>query len=39
MKRAILAVYAGLTLATMVWAHGDEQHVMGTVTKDRCNLY
>jgi hypothetical protein len=33
MKRAILAVYAGLTLATMVWAHGDEQHVMGTVTK------
>jgi hypothetical protein len=33
MKRAILAVYAVLTLATMVWAHGDEQHVMGTVTK------
>lgn len=33
MKRAILAVWAVLILATMVWAHGDEQHVMGLVTK------
>src|SRR5258707_5773619 len=33
MKRAILAVCAALILAIMVWAHGDEQHVMGTVTK------
>ncbi len=33
MKRATLAVYAVLILGTMLWAHGDEQHVMGTVTK------
>jgi Cu/Ag efflux protein CusF len=33
MKRATFAVYTVLILRTMVWAHGDEQHVMGTVTK------
>jgi len=33
MKRTILAVHAVLILATLVWAHGGEQHVMGTVTK------
>jgi hypothetical protein len=33
MKRATLAVYTLLILATMLWAHGDEQHVMGTVTE------
>jgi Cu/Ag efflux protein CusF len=33
MKRATLAVYTVLILATMVWAHGDQQHVMGTVIK------
>lgn len=33
MKRSILGVYTVLILATMVWAHGDQQHVMGTVTK------
>jgi Cu/Ag efflux protein CusF len=33
MKRAILAVWALLILTTTVWAHGDEQHVTGLVTK------
>jgi len=33
MKRAILAIWKVLIVATMAWAHGDEQHVMGTVTK------
>jgi Domain of unknown function (DUF5666) len=33
MKRAILAIWTVLIVATMAWAHGDEQHVMGTVTK------
>jgi hypothetical protein len=33
MTRVILAVWTVLILATMLWAHGDEQHVMGTVLK------
>jgi hypothetical protein len=39
MKRATFAVYAVLILATMVWAHGDEQHVNGDGHQDRLNVY
>jgi hypothetical protein len=33
MKGTILAVWAVLVVITIAWAHGDEQHVVGTVTK------
>jgi hypothetical protein len=33
MKRALVAGWIVLILASMAWAHGDEQHVMGIVTK------
>ena len=33
MKGMILAVWAVLVVITIAWAHGDEQHLMGTVTK------
>ncbi|HMK22273.1 MAG TPA: DUF5666 domain-containing protein [Terriglobales bacterium] len=33
MKRSVIAASMVLALAALVWAHGDEQHVMGTVSK------
>ena len=33
MKRTVLAILAALTLAGHVFAHGDAEHVRGTVTK------
>lgn len=33
MKRSLIAVWMLLILAVSAWAHGDEQHVMGTVSK------
>jgi hypothetical protein len=33
MKRAVLAVSMVFVMAVSLWAHGDEQHVMGTVSK------
>jgi hypothetical protein len=33
MKRSMVGICTVLILATMVWAHGDQLHVMGTVTK------
>ena len=33
MKRPLVAVWMLLILAVSAWAHGDEQHVMGTVSK------
>lgn len=32
MKRSLVAVWILLILAVSAWAHGDEQHVMGTVS-------
>ena len=33
MKKAILAISTALLLATLAWAHDNQQHVMGTVSK------
>lgn len=33
MKRSLIAFWMVLALAVSAWAHGDEQHVMGTVSK------
>jgi len=33
MKRSLIALSLLLALAALAWAHGDEQHVMGTVSK------
>ena len=33
MKRLLIAFWLLLALAAVAWAHGDEQHVMGTVSK------
>jgi Cu/Ag efflux protein CusF len=33
MKRFAIAFWLLLVLASLAWAHGDEQHVMGAVTK------
>ena len=33
MKRLLTAISILLALAVSAWAHGDEQHVMGTVSK------
>jgi len=33
MKRSLVATWMVLILAVSAWAHGDEQHVMGTVSK------
>lgn len=33
MKRSLIAIWMLLVLAVSAWAHGDEQHVMGTVSK------
>ncbi len=33
MKRSFIAIWMLLILAVSAWAHGDEQHVMGTVLK------
>ncbi|HLV85866.1 MAG TPA: DUF5666 domain-containing protein [Candidatus Sulfotelmatobacter sp.] len=33
MKRSLVAIWMLVILAVSAWAHGDEQHVMGTVSK------
>jgi Cu/Ag efflux protein CusF len=33
MKRLFITFWMLLVLAALAWAHGDEQHVMGTVAK------
>ncbi|HZO99803.1 MAG TPA: DUF5666 domain-containing protein [Terriglobia bacterium] len=33
MKRRLIALWLFLAMAVVAWAHGDEQHVMGTVSK------
>lgn len=33
MKHSLIAIWILLALAVSAWAHGDEQHVMGTVSK------
>ena len=33
MKRSFIAIWMLLILAVSAWAHGEEQHVMGTVSK------
>ena len=33
MKRSLITIWMLLVLAVSAWAHGDEQHVMGTVLK------
>jgi hypothetical protein len=33
MRKAIVAVSAALFVATLAWAHDNQQHVMGTVTR------
>jgi Domain of unknown function (DUF5666) len=33
MRRFFIAFWILLSLSALAWAHGDEQHVMGTVSK------